>query len=173
LEVKFVSLILGGKIVMRFNEIVAITGMPGLFYVETQKASGLIVTSLTEGWTKFVSGREHMFTMLDNFSIYTDQENIELLDALLIAYKKKAEHPPVDAKAGDAALKEYFALILPNYDREKVHISDIKKFVKWFAILDEKGILQTEAEELSKAETEKESENSTEKAEKDADNNPG
>ncbi len=52
-------------------------------------------------------------------------------------------------------LKAYFEQILPTYDKEKVHLSDIKKFVKWFAILDEKGVFQTELEEKQKEEEEK------------------
>lgn len=142
---------------MRFNELVSINGMGGLYKMEAQKASGIIVTSLAEGWTKFVSSREHLFSLLENISIYTDTDNVDLLDVMLEAYKQKASNPPVDVKSKDEELRVYFAKVLPAYDKEKVHISDIKKFIKWFHILDEKGILQTEIEEQAK---EKENEKS-------------
>lgn len=137
---------------MRFRDITSITGMGGLFKMESHKPSGLIVTSLTEGWTKFVSNREHLFSPLDNISIYTANDTVELLDVMLKAYEQKSSNPPVDAKSDNATLSAYFEKVLPEYDREKVHISDIKKFIKWFQILDEKGILATEIEEKAKEE---------------------
>jgi len=150
---------------MRFRDITSITGMGGLYKMESHKPSGLIVTSLTEGWTKFVSNRENLFSPLDNISIYTADDTVELLDVLLKAFAQKESNPPIDAKSDNAALSAYFEKILPEYDKEKVHISDIKKFIKWFQILDEKGVLQTELEEKEKeaAET-KETEATEEKA---------
>lgn len=148
---------------MRFRDITSITGMGGLFKMESHKPSGLIVTSLTEGWTKFVSNREHLFSPLDNISIYTANDTVELLDVMLKAYEQKSSNPPVDAKSDNATLSAYFEKVLPEYDREKVHISDIKKFIKWFQILDEKGILATEIEEKAKEEAEAKTEETTTK----------
>jgi hypothetical protein len=148
---------------MRFRDITSITGMGGLFKMESHKPSGLIVTSLTEGWTKFVSNREHLFSPLDNISIYTANDTVELLDVLLKAYEQKTSNPTVDAKSDNAALSAYFEKVLPEYDREKVHISDIKKFIKWFQILDEKGILATEVEEKANEEAAAKTEETTTK----------
>ncbi len=148
---------------MRFRDITSITGMGGLFKMESHKPSGLIVTSLTEGWTKFVSNREHLFSPLDNISIYTANDTVELLDVMLKAYEQKSSNPPVDAKSDNATLSAYFEKVLPEYDREKVHISDIKKFIKWFQILDEKGILATEIEEKAKEEAVAKTEETTTK----------
>ena len=148
---------------MRFREITAITGLGGLYKMESQKPAGLIVTSLTEGWTKFISNREHLFSPLENIAIYTADDTVELLEVMLKAYEQKATNPPADVKSDNATLGAYFEKVLPEYDREKVHISDIKKFIKWFAILDEKGVLQTELEEKAKeAAEEKESAPTTE-----------
>jgi hypothetical protein len=148
---------------MRFRDITSITGMGGLFKMESHKPSGLIVTSLTEGWTKFVSNREHLFSPLDNISIYTANDTVELLDVMLKAYEQKTSNPTVDAKSDNAALSAYFEKVLPEYDREKVHISDIKKFIKWFQILDEKGILATEIEEKANEEAAAKAEETTTK----------
>lgn len=140
---------------MRFKDITSITGMGGLYKMESQKPSGLIVTSLEEGWTKFISNREHLFSPLENISIYAADDTVELLEVMLMAYAQKDSNPPVDAKADSATLTAYFEKVLPAFDREKVHTSDIKKFIKWFRLLDEKGVLQTEKEEKEKAEQEK------------------
>ncbi len=126
---------------MRFKEITSITGLSGLFKMETQKPSGVIVTSLAEGWTKFVSSREHLFSPLDNISIYSADDTIDLLEVMLKAYEQKETNPPADPKSDNDTLTAYFEKVLPDFDKEKVHMSDIKKFVKWFAILDENGIL--------------------------------
>ena len=122
--------------------------------MESQKPSGVIVTSLSEGWTKFVSSREHLFSPLENISIYTSKDTVDLLDVMLLAYEQKDTNPPSDPKANNETLSAYFEKVLPEYDKEKVHMSDIKKFVKWFAILDEKGVLKTELEEKEKVEKE-------------------
>lgn len=131
---------------MRIKDIVSISGMGGLFKVEGQKVNGLIVTSLTEGWTKFVANRQHMFSPLENISIYTDTDNIELADVLLEVNAQKETNPPVDAKADNKIIREWFTKIVPNHDQEKVYTSDIKKLIKWFEILDAHGVIAGEIE---------------------------
>ncbi len=135
---------------MRYKDIVSVSGLSGLFKIEGHKASGFIVTSLTEGWTKFISNREHFISPLENISIYTSDENVDLLDVLLEVHKQRDTNPPLDAKADNEKIKDWFEKILPSYDREKVHVSDVKKLIKWFHILDEKGVIQTEIEEKEK-----------------------
>ncbi|MBC8047281.1 MAG: DUF5606 domain-containing protein [Fimbriimonadaceae bacterium] len=144
---------------MRIKEIVAIGGMSGLYKTESQKASGLIVTSLKEGWTKFVSNRQHLFSPLENVSIYTDGDTIDIADVMLEINKQKDINPPADSNASNDALRDWFTKIVPNHDREKVYVSDIKKLIKWYAILEEKGVITDEikAREEESKETEEES----------------
>lgn len=122
--------------------------------MEGQKPSGLIVTSLSEGWTKFVSNREHLFSPLDNIAIYTSEDTMPLLDVMLKAYEQRETNPPVDPKSDNATIAAWFEKVLPEYDREKVYVSDIKKFIKWFHLLDAQGVLQTEADEMEKEKAE-------------------
>lgn len=129
---------------MLIKDIVSISGMPGLYKSETQKVNGMIVTSLTEGWTKFVSNRQNLFSPLENISVYTDADTIQLADVLLEVHKQKDTNPPVDAQAKNEELRAWFLKIVPNHDTEKVYISDIKKLIKWYAILDEKGVIENE-----------------------------
>lgn len=131
---------------MRIKDIVSLSGMGGLYKVEGQKVNGLIVTSLTEGWTKFISNRQNMFSPLENISIYTDTDNVELADVLIEVANQKESNPPVDAKADNATIRAWFTKIVPNHDQEKVYISDIKKLIKWFEILDSHGVIANEIE---------------------------
>lgn len=129
---------------MRFHEITSISGMGGLFRMTGQRPNGLIVHSLAEGWTRFVSSRKHMFTPLDNIAIYTDEDTVPLLEVLLAMREKQSETPPPGAKDSADTFKEYLEAIVPNYDRDKVYVSDMKKLVRWFGILEEQGILEAE-----------------------------
>ncbi|MFN0276234.1 MAG: DUF5606 domain-containing protein [Chitinophagales bacterium] len=135
---------------MLIKDIVAISGMQGLYKSETQKVNGMIVTSLTEGWTKFVSSRQNLFSPLENISIYTDADSIQLADVLLEVHKQKDTNPLVDAKAKNEEVRAWFLKIVPNHDVEKVYISDIKKLIKWYEILAEKGVIENELQERLK-----------------------
>ncbi len=129
---------------MRFHEITSISGMGGLFRMTGQRPNGLIVHSLAEGWTRFVSSRKHMFTPLENIAIYTDEDTVPLLDVLLAMREKQADTPPPGPKESSDVFKEYLEAIVPNYDRDKVYVSDMKKLVRWFGILEEHGVLEEE-----------------------------
>jgi len=76
-------------VIMQLAEIVSVTGMPGIFQVKGKRGDGLIVTSLVDGKSQFVSGRVHMFSTLDNITIYTTDEPVALKDVL--AEMKKQE----------------------------------------------------------------------------------
>jgi len=149
---------------MLVKDIVAISGMSGLFKTETQKVNGLIVTSLTEGWTKFVSSRQHLFSPLENISIYTDADTVQLADVLLEVHKQKETNPPVGPNAKNEELRAWFVKIVPNHDTEKVYISDIKKLIKWYEILEEKGVIENEMKERENV---KKEENDESKKEED------
>lgn len=150
---------------MEFKEIVSISGMGGLFSMGAQKSDGMIVTSLTEGYTKFVSSRKHLFTPLENIAIYTDTDSVELKEVMLTMRRKLEELPVPSPKDNAEKYKNYLEAILPDYDRERVYVSDMKKLVKWFNLLNEKGVIQYEldqaANEAGEA-TESESEEATE-----------
>ena len=124
---------------MDLSEIVAIPGMPGLFEIAGRRNDGLIVTSLVDGKTQFVSGRTNLFSTLDNITIYTTEDPI-VLKEVLASIKKSGTGAP-DAK-DEKALKEWMEKILPNYDKEKVHVSDMKKLAKWYGILDAKNLVE-------------------------------
>ena len=126
---------------MTLAEIVSITGMSGLYKASGKRTDGLIATSLTDGSTKFVSGRQHLFSTLDNITIYTTGENRELREIFAEMKKQEKKNPPAEVK-DDAALKSYFEKIAPDYDKEKVYVSHIKKMVSWYLILNAKNLIE-------------------------------
>jgi hypothetical protein len=135
---------------MDLSEIVAIPGMPGLFKVTARRNDGLIVTSLVDDKTQFVSGRTNLFTTLDNITIYTNDEPIVLKEVLASIKKSKATSP--DGK-DEKVLKAWMEKILPVYDKEKVHVSDMKKLAKWYGILEAKNLIEELTTEKAADET--------------------
>ena len=138
---------------MKLSEIVSISKMAGLYVVVKKRADGLIVKSLVDDKTTFVSQRSNMFTPLDNITIYTQDEPIELKTVLLAMKENDAKKITVDPKADGAALRSYMSKIVPAYDEERVYTSDIVKLVKWYYILKEKNLLDFDEDEEVKIET--------------------
>jgi len=131
---------------MDYSKLAHISGKPGLFEILNQRQDGLIVKSLIDSKSNFVSSRIHQFTLLDNISIYTDEDSEPLIDVFDKMLALRKTDPPPGHKEDQTILRNYFEKLLPNYDKEQVHISDIKKVVKWFAILDKVDLAQMIAE---------------------------
>jgi hypothetical protein len=117
---------------MELKEIVAVTGVSGLKKLVANRNDGLILSDLDGANKKFYPSRTHLFSPLDNISIYTDEDMVTVGQVFTIMKKNEAAIPVIDCNASNEDLKAYMAAILPNYDREKVKISDIKKLVKWY-----------------------------------------
>ncbi len=141
---------------MDFSEIVSVSGLSGLYKSVAQRPNGMVVCQIGEkdAPSKFVSNRLHTFTSLDNISIYTAKDNQPLDDVLREIKKQAATNPPVDATSSDAELKKYFTSIVPDYDTERVYISDIKKLLKWYTILDKNKLITPKKESKKKGEEE-------------------
>lgn len=141
---------------MDLSEIAAITGMPGLFRITGRRNDGLIVTSLVDGKTQFVAGRTHLFTTLDNITLYTTGEPVALKEVLASIKEKEAKNALPDGK-DDAKTKAWLETVLPDYDKEKVYVSDMKKLAKWYGILNAKDLIaELTSDKPAVAETEEE-----------------
>lgn len=119
---------------MNLENILAVSGMPGLFKLKTNRDNGLVVQELHTGKIRFFSSRKHQFTPLESVSIYTDDGTQEL--ATVFGEMKDKEVIP-SAKDTQDDLKKFFEEVLPTYDRDRVLISDIKKIIKWYTYLSE------------------------------------
>ena len=135
---------------MEYSKLISITGMSGLFELVGSKTDGAIVKSLDDKTTKFVSSRVHNFSHLESIEVYTIRENVNLVEVFQ-AMNKSSEALPSDKDA--AAVKAYFTKVYADIDFERVYASDMKKMVKWFAILKANDVdfKITEAEEETEA----------------------
>ncbi|HUH74605.1 MAG TPA: DUF5606 domain-containing protein [Chitinophagales bacterium] len=122
---------------MKFSEIVSISGLPGLKRVMGQRADGLIISELDGSGKKFIPSRKHLFSPLESISIYTYEDSVPLLDIFL----KMKDTTPVDANSDANTLREYLETVLPDFDKDRVHINDIKKLIKWFHILEANDLI--------------------------------
>ncbi|WP_143309654.1 DUF5606 family protein [Chitinophaga vietnamensis] len=129
---------------MQYREIVAVTGLGGLFQLVASKQDGAIVRSLEDKSTRFVSSRVHNFTPLESIEVFTTGENVNLAEVFKAMDEKATAHPPVEAKADNNAIKSYFKQVFPEFDEERVYVSDMKKMVKWFGILKANDLLKFE-----------------------------
>jgi len=129
---------------MQYREIVAVTGLGGLFQLIASKQDGAIVRSLEDKSTKFVSSRVHNFTPLESIEVFTTGDNVNLAEVFKAMQEQEAQTAPVDTKADNNAIKSYFKSVFPTFDEERVYVSDMKKMVKWYAILKSNDLLKFE-----------------------------
>jgi hypothetical protein len=124
---------------MDLSKILAISGKPGLYKSLTQSKNGFIVESLQDGkrFTAFASER---ISTLEEISIYTESEDIPLKDVFKMIFEKKQGEAAVTPASQDE-IKTDFENILPNYDRERVYVSDIRKVFNWYNTLLEHKLL--------------------------------
>ena len=118
---------------MKLSEIVAVSGLPGLYTVVTEKKGGFIVESLQDGKRRFATHRKHQFAPLESMAMFTDDGEAEPLEVIFRRMNEQAEdNPAPEVKASKDVHFEYLSDILPNYDPERVHASDVKRLLKWY-----------------------------------------
>lgn len=133
---------------MKLSEIIAVTGLSGLYKVVTERKGGLIVEHLGDGKRKFAPQRKHQFAPLESMAMYTDDGEAEPLNKLFTRMNEQAEdNPAPDANASKDVLFEYIADVLPNYDQDLVHVSDIKRLLKWYRFMAEHDLFGGDEEE--------------------------
>lgn len=114
------------------KRIVSIAGKPGLFKLVSQGKNMLIVESLATGKRMPAYAHDKVISLAD-VAIYTNDEDMPLAD-VLEKVAARAEDKPIDVKAfaDDAAIRAYFGEILPEFDKERVYTTDIKKLFSWY-----------------------------------------
>ncbi|MCS6990317.1 MAG: DUF5606 domain-containing protein [Chitinophagales bacterium] len=130
-----------------FSKIVAITGLPGLFELIASRNNGAIVRNLQDGKSQFIPERNHALLALSNIALFLNGDNsIPLPDVLHRMHQQEEQYPVPDPKAEPAQLQQYLAQILPDYDRQRVHLSDMRRLMRWYHILREKQMIPTPTE---------------------------
>ncbi|UOB19460.1 DUF5606 family protein [Abyssalbus ytuae] len=132
---------------MSLQKILAISGKPGLYELLTQTRTGFVAKSLLDG-KKITVGIRTNVSLLSDIAIYTLSEEVPLRDVFKkIQEKENGEKASVSHKDNDDKIEEYFFEVLPDYDEDRVYVSDIKKVIRWYNLLLEKGYSNFEAEE--------------------------
>ncbi len=138
---------------MNLKDFVVVTGLSGVQRIVSTKDNGMLVANIDSGKIKFASTRKHQFSPLETISIYTDDDDsVELKVVFQNMLDQMEDNPIPEIKSPSDKLREYFTDILPNHDRDQVHISDIKKAIRWFQFLNERGLLAASEEEGSEEE---------------------
>ncbi|MCE7042225.1 DUF5606 domain-containing protein [Dyadobacter sp. CY312] len=120
------------------KEIANVSGKGGLFRILKPSRAGVIVESLDEKREKTLIGPTARVSVLKDVSIFTDgeEESVPLADVFLKIREIHGEQVSIDLKASsDKDLIEFLNKILPDFDRSKVYISDIKKIITWYNLL--------------------------------------
>lgn len=141
---------------MEFKDILVISGQSGLYKYVAQSKNGIIIESLTDGRRQNASASARV-SALAEISMFTEGEDIALADVFTRMYNHTEGKEAISHKSTPEQLKAFFAEVLPEYDRERVHVSDIKKAVSWFNILLAAGMTEFKLEQ-EEQETETEAE---------------
>ncbi len=127
--------------------VLSIAGKPGLYKLVSQGKNMLIVESLIDKKRFPAYGNEKIISLGD-IAMYTDAEDVPLKDVLL-AMREKENGAAVSLdwkKASAEELRDYLAEVLPAFDRDRVHTSDIKKLIAWYNLLVSSGMTDFETE---------------------------
>jgi hypothetical protein len=122
---------------MELKDIAAVSGKPGLFKVVKQTRTGLVLESLDSNKSKLITGPHNRVSLLHEISLYPEEHDktIPLQEIFTKIKKEFGDDPGVDGKSDADELKAFIAHIVPDYDRERVYVSDMKKLVNWYILL--------------------------------------
>lgn len=140
-----------------FERILTISGKPGLYRLISSGRNMFIVEMVDASKKRMPVYNSDSVVMLDDIAIYTDTEEVPLRNVFAKIYEKEAAVLPFDIKsATPEELVEYFEGIMPDYDRERVYLTHIKKMFAWYNLLVSNGIVEFAVEEETAAEEVKE-----------------
>ena len=138
-----------------FERILTISGKPGLFQLLSQGRNMFIVENVDATKKRMPVYNSDKVVMLDDIAIYTDTEEVSLRNVFAKIYEKENGVLPFDIKAATPEeLVEYFETVMPDYDRERVYLTHIKKVYSWYNILVANGVVdfvEAETEEAADA----------------------
>ncbi len=127
---------------MKMDDLVSVSGMSGVYKINTSRSNGLVVDDLDTGKSKFCSMRKHQFTPLGTVAIYTFTDTVELSVVFKTMFDIQDKTPVVSANASKEEITSYFETIIPEYDRDKVYLSDMKKVLKWYFYLHDRKLIE-------------------------------
>lgn len=147
---------------VEIKDVVALAGAPGLHKILKADEKAIVVESMDDRKKRQLIKGNMVVTKLMDVSIYTSDDSEPLISVLKNIKEKYSGGLPVNKLSSKDELMDFLGEVLPNYDKEKVYPSNVKKLVSWYEILDAYNV----SLEVS---TEEEAETSTEKVEETAD----
>tara|TARA_R110002051_G_scaffold34256_5_gene76407 strand:- start:24521 stop:24949 length:429 start_codon:yes stop_codon:yes gene_type:complete len=133
---------------MGLEKILSVAGKPGLYKLITQTRTGFVAESLLDRKRITVSLRSSV-SVLSEIAIYTLEEEVPLKEVFKkIQTKENGNKTSISHKDEKIKLEEYFFEVLPDYDEDRVYVSDIKKVIQWYNILIDNKITDFATEEV-------------------------
>ena len=126
---------------MELKDILTISGQPGLYKYVAQSMRGVIVESLLDGKRMNASATSRV-SALTEISMFTEGEDIALADVFTNIWNYTEGKEAISHKESAERIQEEFAKVLPEYDRDRVHVSDMKKCFSWYNILVKAGFTE-------------------------------
>ena len=126
---------------MELKDILAISGQPGLYKYVAQSQRGVIVESLLDGKRMNASATSRV-SALTEISMFTEGEDIALADVFTNIWNYTEGKEIISHKESAEKIVAEFAKVLPEYDRDRVHVSDMKKCFAWYNLLVKAGFTE-------------------------------
>ena len=156
---------------MDLKGILSIGGYGGLFKLIKQTKNGFVVESLIDK-KRMQAFATSKISTLEDIAIYTEDGEVHLKEVLKKIFEKEEGKSTISHKADAKELKSLFSEIIPDYDKERVYVSDMKKVINWYNILVDLNLIDLEEEneeETTEEVTEKETDKTEEENKKDKD----
>ena len=128
-------------IAMELKDILAISGQPGLFKYVAQSQRGVIVESLLDG-KRMNAAATARVSSLTEISMFTEGEDIPLANVFTNIWNYTEGKEAISHKESADKITAEFAKVLPEYDRDRVHVSDMKKCFAWYNLLVKAGFTE-------------------------------
>ena len=136
---------------MSLDKILSISGKPGLYELKARTRAGFVAESLVDG-KKMAVGAHNNVSMLSEIAIYTYSEEVPLREVFQKIAEKEDAKETISHKSSKKELENLFSEVLPEYDEDRVHISDIKKVIQWYNLLVKNNVTDFSETEASSEE---------------------
>ena len=125
---------------MQLEKIISISGKPGLYKLISQLKNGFIIEDVLTKKKVSISNSSQV-SLLDNIAMFTFDKEVPLFEVFENVAKNSEYKETISHKSTDAELREFMTVSLPDYDHERVYVSDIKKLAQWYNILHKAGYI--------------------------------
>jgi hypothetical protein len=143
---------------MKLKDILAISGKPGLYKFLSQGRNGIIVESISDKKRTAINSATKV-SALSDIAIYTETEEMPLKEVLKKLYEKESGKQTISHKSENDQLVALFEQIVPDFDRNRVYVSDIRKLIAWYNVLIEHNLIDPNEEDEVPAQTQEEENN--------------